>query len=251
MPTTYTRRFTIEGVKPIYDRNANAEQLPVKLPASVTYPAGTVLCEIKGVSEIQLLTPGGTISGGTWTITFGGQTTSALAYNATAATIQAALEALSTVGVGNIAVSGGPISSGNVTLTFQNDLGYTNVAQVTVGTGSLTGSSPTLTPSTSTGGVAATSGVWKKYSSASTDGSQLGPCVILEYACATDSSGNITMGDTAGGGVNAETPQNVPAWTTGDFLCTDVPDMTDAMLTLFGGRLVHGTIAANGVFRLP
>jgi len=47
---------------------------------------------------------------GTFTVTVGGQTTTSLAYNASAATVKAALEALSTVGSGNVVV-GAPTSS--------------------------------------------------------------------------------------------------------------------------------------------
>lgn len=111
--------------------------------------------EPAGTAEVQLLTPGGTISGGTWTITFNGQTTSALAFNANATTITNALSALSNVGAvgGVITATGGPISSGVVTLTFGGSLSG-DQPQVTVGTGSLTGAAPTLTPSTSVAGVA-------------------------------------------------------------------------------------------------
>ena len=41
-------------------------------------------------------------TGGTFTLTFNGQTTAPLAFNATAAQIEAALEALSNIGAGNI-----------------------------------------------------------------------------------------------------------------------------------------------------
>lgn len=49
-------------------------------------------------------------TGGTYTLTFGGQTTTALAYNATAATVQAALVALSSVGASKVTVTGTPTS---------------------------------------------------------------------------------------------------------------------------------------------
>ncbi|MHB8398436.1 MAG: P22 phage major capsid protein family protein [Candidatus Limnocylindrales bacterium] len=46
-----------------------------------------------------------TPTGGTFTITYGGQTTSALAFNASAATVQTAIQALSSVGAGNATVT--------------------------------------------------------------------------------------------------------------------------------------------------
>lgn len=106
----------------------------------------------QGVNEVQRLTPGGTISGGTFTITFEGQTTAAIAWNATAAVVQAALEALSNVNVGDVTVTGGPVNSAALDITYLQGLGGYNRTQVTV-TSSLTGAAPTLTPSTVTGGV--------------------------------------------------------------------------------------------------
>lgn len=98
--------------------------------------------------EVQVLTEGG--SGLTsFTVTFGGQTTTAIAAAATAATVQAALEALSTIGAGNVAVTGS--TSGPYTLTFQGALANTNVAQVTA---TPTGGTGTITPSTTTAGGA-------------------------------------------------------------------------------------------------
>jgi RHS repeat-associated protein len=53
----------------------------------------------------------GNPTGGTFTLTFNGQTTSAIAYNASAATVQSALQALSTIGSGNALVAS-PTGSG-------------------------------------------------------------------------------------------------------------------------------------------
>jgi len=71
-------------------------------------------------------------TGGTFTLTFGGYTTATpIDYNATAATVQAALRALPSVGSSNATVTSGSV--GNYTVTF------TNV------TGTLTGSGTNLT----------------------------------------------------------------------------------------------------------
>ena len=61
-------------------------------------------------------------SGGTFTLTFQGQTTAPLAYNATAAQVQAALEALADVGAGDVVASGGPVSTANVSVNFRGAL---------------------------------------------------------------------------------------------------------------------------------
>lgn len=106
--------------------------------------------ETAGTNEQQTVTISAT--GGTFTISYGGQTTTALAYNAAGSVVQAALEALSSIGTGNIAVSlGGSV----YTLTFQNALGNTNVAAVTTNASLLTGGAGTATVATTVPGVAA------------------------------------------------------------------------------------------------
>ncbi|MGW4119889.1 hypothetical protein [Nocardia sp. NPDC004711] len=52
------------------------------------------------------VTIGGSPTGGTFPLTFNGQTASGIAYNATAAAVQTALEALSSIGAGNVTVTG-------------------------------------------------------------------------------------------------------------------------------------------------
>ena len=94
--------------------------------------------------EVQQLTITGSPTGGTFTLTYAGQTTSALAYNATAAEVQAALRALSNVLDTEIFCYGGQLPSGTITIHFAAGLGATNVGQIT-STDSLTGGS---TPAT-------------------------------------------------------------------------------------------------------
>lgn len=91
------------------------------------------------INELVTITPSGTWSGGTFTLSFGGQTTTAIAYNAPAATIQTAFLLLSTVGSGNAVVAGGPLSTGAITITFAGTLANTNVGAVTISTASVTG----------------------------------------------------------------------------------------------------------------
>lgn len=106
-----------------------------------------------GVSEVQTATITGTPTGGTFTLTWNGQTTTAIAYNATAATVQTALEALSNIAVGDIAVTGGPGPGTAFTVTFRGALSDQDVAALTA-TSSLTGgSTPGVTIATTTAGA--------------------------------------------------------------------------------------------------
>lgn len=105
--------------------------------------------------EVQQLTITGSPTGGTFTITYSSQTTGAIAYNATAAEIEAALIALSNIGADDVRVYGSALPAGTITIHFLNTLGGTNVAQITT-TDSLTGgSSPATAVSTLQAGAAA------------------------------------------------------------------------------------------------
>jgi hypothetical protein len=84
----------------------------------------------------QVLTPSATLTSGTFQLSFKGSTTSAIAYNATAATIQAALEALSTIGSGNVVCSGGPINTTPVVCVFIGTLGGAEIDDLISVTGS-------------------------------------------------------------------------------------------------------------------
>ena len=114
--------------------------------------------ELGVTDEVQAVAFGGTATGGSFTLTFGAATTGAIAWNATAPTVQSALEALSTVGAGNVLVTGGPAPSAPFTVTFVGALGGTDVAQMTADGALLTGTFPTVTVSTVTQGVPAAVG---------------------------------------------------------------------------------------------
>ena len=57
-------------------------------------------------NEKQLITLANSPTGGTFTLTYSGQTTGNIAYNASAATVETALEALSNIGSGDATVTG-------------------------------------------------------------------------------------------------------------------------------------------------
>lgn len=103
-----------------------------------------------GTNEQQTITLATGASGGTFTLTYGGATTAALAYNISAANLELALEGLSGVGSGNVSISG----SGPWTVTFQNSLGKTDVGLITIiDSGILGGLNATVAPTTDGGGA--------------------------------------------------------------------------------------------------
>lgn len=75
---------------------------------------------------------------GTFTLSFRGETTDPIQYNASAATVVAALEALPEIGMGNVTGSGGPVNTTNVTLTFAGALADADVPQLTGNSDGLT-----------------------------------------------------------------------------------------------------------------
>ncbi|MGN7133383.1 hypothetical protein ACTHQY_08930 [Rhodococcoides corynebacterioides] len=75
---------------------------------------------------------GGPFTAGTFTLTVAGQTTAGIAYNATAAAIDTALEALSTVGSGNATVTG--TVSGGLTITVPGPLSGNGAGLTPTGT---------------------------------------------------------------------------------------------------------------------
>lgn len=136
---------------------------------------GTILCDM-GISEVQTVTVNGTPTGGTYTLVGNGNTSVAIAYNAAAAVVQAAIRAL---GGAYAAVNVTGAAGGPYTLTYERGLG--DVAQLTLGTNSLTGgTSPTVAFATSTAGTG--SGLFGPYDSGASDGRQTlarGHCFIL------------------------------------------------------------------------
>ena len=118
--------------------------------------------------ETQTITITGTPTGGTFTLTFGGQTTAAIAYNASAATVETALEALSSIGSGNVSCTGGALPGTAVICDFTG--------------GDLAGSIPALMTSTDslTGGVTPASAItedttytWKQLAVVGVDNTNL------------------------------------------------------------------------------
>jgi hypothetical protein len=108
-----------------------------------------------GTSEVQTVTITGSPTGGSFTLTYSGQTTAAISWDATAATVDAALEALSNVGAGDVSVTGGPGPGTPWTVTFTGALAVTDVPQMTAASSLTGGTSPAVAVSTTTPGVTA------------------------------------------------------------------------------------------------
>jgi uncharacterized phage protein gp47/JayE len=96
-------------------------------------------------NEQQTITISGAPTGGTFTLSYAGATTTAIAFNATAADVTAALVALATIGTANVAGSGGPLPGTAVVVTFTGRLGSTDVATMTATSALTGGTTPAVT----------------------------------------------------------------------------------------------------------
>lgn len=109
--------------------------------------------------------------------------------------------------------------------------------------------STTFAKGTVLGEVTATPGTYAPYDDAVATGAQVAR-VILQYACITDASNNITYGTATGGGAWGETYLTAPVYYRGSFKTSELPQSgagsIDAAAVVDLGRLISGT-TADGV----
>lgn len=108
-------------------------------------------------TEFQVIRLLNSPTGGTWTLTFDGQTTTGIAYNASASTVQTALEALSNLAPGDVTVVRN--AGSQYTVTFAGAYLGVNVPQMIVGYQSLTGGDLSIRVSSIAEGVLPTNEV--------------------------------------------------------------------------------------------
>jgi tail tube protein len=140
----YMGPISFEGSFDFYPRAQMVAMLLYAAMGAKQSTAGTP------AAEVQTLTITGAPTGGTYKLRYRGQTTTPLAYNAAFGVIDTALEALSTIGVGNVAVTG----AGPYVITFGGALAGQNVYPLTVEDVALTGgTAPAAALSTTTPGT--------------------------------------------------------------------------------------------------
>lgn len=107
--------------------------------------SATALADATGTNEFQsIVATGG--SAGNFTLTFIGQTTAAIPYNATATEVQAALELLPNVNPGDIAAVGGPLPNTPITFIFQEQYAAQPVPTLVVANNITDGTATVTTP---------------------------------------------------------------------------------------------------------
>ena len=104
---------------------------------------------------MQTLSLTGAPTGGGFALSFDGQTTANIPFNATAAVVQTALMALGAIGAGNIVCAGGPLPGTAVTITFTGSLAVGPQPLIAVAANTLTGgTTPAPAIANTTPGVA-------------------------------------------------------------------------------------------------
>jgi len=144
-----------------------------------------------GTNHVTLYTMTGAPTGGTFTLTYSAQVTTALPYNASAAQIQAALEALSNIGEGEVDVTGGLNIGTTFTVTWYGTLAGV-IVNPTVTPTFTGGSTPALTPTNATVGAAYTGA--STHTFVSSDTAQLPFIAIQERIGASLETYNYTDG---------------------------------------------------------
>jgi hypothetical protein len=211
-PTLLPTRVSFDGL-PRYKAGAitldltllpTASGSPITLPDASIIPAGIqflrygqVCCKVT-TPQVSTVTIAGTPTGGTFALDVASQgskqITAPLAYNATAAAVQAALAALGNVGVNNVTVSGS--AGGPYTVTFAGAVGVPYItADGTLLTG---GTSPTATATLlPASGTAANTGYFGPYDPTASDGRQTltrGECFVLDETFVYQPYGTILPG---------------------------------------------------------
>lgn len=115
-------------------------------------------CTIKtngtGSADVQTISISGSPTGGTFPLVCNGVVAAGIAYNASASAVQTALQALSSIGSGNVTCSGGPLPGTPIVCTFAGTLATGQQSLLLTGSGGLAGgTSPTVSVAHTTPGL--------------------------------------------------------------------------------------------------
>ncbi len=238
MPTQASSTWEpVNRLDPIFDWE-DADVVNVTLAAG-SYAKGTVLGELLGTNDVSTIHASAALTAGTYTLTINGVTTGNINYNATAAQVQAAIDAA--LGGGNVTVSGGPLTTPtDITLNFMGAYGYQPVTVTVTPTG-ITGGTISIVHTTP--GTTGTKGTYKPYLYSNSDGSQVAKG-ILQYTCTVDGSGNVTLTGEWGA-----TQKFAPMYVRGYFKMADLVGLDANAIEQMSGAIVQGIIG-NGILRL-
>jgi flagellar hook protein FlgE len=134
--------ITFSGYKPDGTALGSSPNTDLTMDVTATTTLQDVLNHLNSqTNEHQTITITGSPTGGTFTLDYGSGTPASVAYNATAAQVQTALESLSTISAGDVKCTGGQLPGTPVVVEFTGALAATDVNALTIDTTGLTGGS--------------------------------------------------------------------------------------------------------------
>lgn len=146
----------LSNAAPLDIRNQAQSNYYVSRIADMDLVVSTLLPLVNRTTEVQTVTVDAT--GGTFTLSYNGETTAAIAENAAASAVETALEALGTLSTTDVAVTGS--AGGPFTVTFAASLG--NVSTLIADGTALTGGTGVTVANTTQGSQYAKAGVFTR-----------------------------------------------------------------------------------------
>lgn len=132
--------ITFSGYKPDGAVLGSSPDTDLSMDITGTTTINDVLNRLNNqTNEQQTVTLTGSPTAGTFTLDYGSGTPASVAWNATAAQVQTALESLSTISAGDVKVTGGLLPGTSVVVEFTGALAATDVNALTIDTTGLTG----------------------------------------------------------------------------------------------------------------
>lgn len=250
MPTQPYAIYANDQLEAAYGDVLPALELPVSLADGV-YARGTLLgrSTATAANEVQTISITGSPTGGTFTLSFTNpwtgavETTAAIAYNASAAAVQAALLALDAFESGDLACTGGALPGTAVVVTFGGRYANRPVSAISASGAGLTGgSSPAAAVAETTAGVVPV-GTFGRYATSNSDGTGVAKA-ILKYRCRVVLGKAYLLGD------HGEVLDAVPAFFTGAFDTALLTGLDADAVTDLGARYLWGD-STSGILRIP
>jgi flagellar hook protein FlgE len=131
--------ITFSGYKPDGTALGSNPTTDLTMPVTATTTLGDILTWLNtdegtpAVDEIQTISiAGGPPTSGKFNLTLNGEMTGDINWNATAAEVQTALEALPGVSVGDVSCADGPLPGSDITVTFEGNLAGQDITEMTV-----------------------------------------------------------------------------------------------------------------------
>ena len=240
-------RFDLTGLQPAYANALALTHSGVVNPNLTNVLLGTALAEnTLNANAVHTIAANGA-TGGTFTLTWRGYTTTLLNYNDSAATVAAALNALTSMNGGaGVVGSGTAVNGAGLVLTWSG-AGYTNkpteLPVLNIVSAFLT-TQPTLVSTT----AGARKGALTPYVSGGSNGS--GVAVgINTYRFSSDAKGNAVFSDSATAGEEfGQKRLTVPYWIKGAFRIEDLvltgTNALDATGAAQLGKVIRGSLTS-------